>query len=107
MFKVGSFTSVCKIYCLPKILMPSGVHVLSSLIRRINLSSNKWVALPETPSGGGQIPEMIQVCDYDILIVLCELNTLMEVGPLNEWQNLEFEVENFGKKTCFLTTWGC
>ena len=26
---------------------------------------------------GGQIPEMIQVCDYDILIVLGELNTLI------------------------------
>ena len=25
----------------------------------------------------GQIPEMIQVCDYDILIVLGELNTLV------------------------------
>ena len=33
--------------------------------------------LPETPSGGGQIPEMIQVCDYDILIALVELNTLI------------------------------
>ena len=32
---------------------------------------------PETSSGGGQIPEMIQVCDYDILIVLGELNTLI------------------------------
>ena len=27
--------------------------------------------------GGGLIPEMIQVCDYDILIVLVELNTLI------------------------------
>ena len=26
---------------------------------------------------GGLIPEMIQVCDYDILIVLVELNTLI------------------------------
>ena len=34
---------------------------------------------PETSSrgGGGLIPEMIQVCDYDILIVLVELNTLI------------------------------
>ena len=38
----------------------------------------KWYnTLPETPSRGGQIPEMIQVCDYDILIVLGELNTLI------------------------------
>ena len=44
---------------------------------------------------------MIQVCDYDILIVLGELNTLIYVGPLNEWENLElghFEVRNFSKK---------
>ena len=27
--------------------------------------------------GVGLIPEMIQVCDYDILIVLVELNTLI------------------------------
>ena len=27
--------------------------------------------------GGGLIPEMIQVCDYDILIVLVELNKLI------------------------------
>ena len=26
---------------------------------------------------GGLIPQMIQVCDYDILIVLDELNTLI------------------------------
>ena len=26
---------------------------------------------------GGLIPEMIQVCDYDILIVLVQLNTLI------------------------------
>ena len=26
---------------------------------------------------GGLIPEMIQVCDYDILLVLFELNTLI------------------------------
>ena len=26
---------------------------------------------------GGLIPEMIQVCDYDILVVLVELNTLI------------------------------
>ena len=36
-----------------------------------------YSALPETPSRGGQIPEMIQVCDYDILIVPGELNTLI------------------------------
>ena len=29
---------------------------------------------------------MIQVCDYDILIVLDELNPLIYVRPLNEWQ---------------------
>ena len=33
--------------------------------------------LPETSSKGGLIPEMIQVCDYDILIVLVEQNTLI------------------------------
>ena len=47
---------------------------------------------------------MIQGCDYDILIVLIELNTLIEVGPLNEWQILElghFEVGNFEKKCVF------
>ena len=38
---------------------------------------------------GGLIPEMIQVCDCDILIVLVELNTLIYVRPLNEWQILE------------------
>ena len=65
--------------------------------------------LPETPSRGVLIPEMIQVCDYDILIVLVELNTLIYVRPLNEWQILElwhFEVGNFGKKYIFLTTGG-
>ena len=29
------------------------------------------------PGRGGLIPEMIQVCDYDILIVLVELKTLI------------------------------
>ena len=38
---------------------------------------------------GGLIPELIQVCDYDILIVLVELNTLIYARPLNEWQILE------------------
>ena len=34
--------------------------------------------LPKTSSRGrGQPPEMIEVCDYDILIVLVELNTLI------------------------------
>ena len=44
------------------------------------LDDTTFPALPETPSrggGGGQIPEKIQVCDYDILIVLGELNTLI------------------------------
>ena len=44
---------------------------------------------------------MIQVCDYDILIVLVELNTLIYVRPLSEWQNLKlghFEVGNFDQK---------
>ena len=51
--------------------------------------------------GGGLIPEMIQVCDYDILIVLVEPNKFIWVKPLNEWQNLKlerFEVGNFGQK---------
>ena len=50
--------------------------------------------------GWGLIPERIQVYNYDILIVLVELNTLIYVRPLNEWQILElghFEVGNFGK----------
>ena len=48
---------------------------VSSTIKPI---CNMCNPLPETPSrGGGQIPEMIQVCDYDILIVLGELNTLI------------------------------
>ena len=34
-------------------------------------------AHPETSSTVGLIPEMIQVCDYDILIVLGELSTLI------------------------------
>ena len=59
---------------------------------------------------GSLIPEMIQGCDYDILIVLVELNTLIWVGPLYECQILElghFEVGNFEKKMCFLATGGC
>ena len=64
--------------------------------------------LPETPSRGwGLIPEMIQVCDYDILIVLVELNTLIYVRPLNEWQSLElghFEVGNFGQTLALFST---
>ena len=34
-------------------------------------------SLKHRPGGRGLIPEMIQVCDYDILIVLIELNTLI------------------------------
>ena len=34
-------------------------------------------SLKHRPGGRGLIPEMIQVCDYDILIVLVELNTLI------------------------------
>ena len=44
------------------------------------------------------MPEMIKVRDYDILIKLVELNTLIYVRPLNEWQILElgvFEIGNF------------
>ena len=50
---------------------------------------------------------MIQVCDYDILIALVELHTLIYVRPLNEWQILElghFEVGNFGKKMALFST---
>ena len=36
-----------------------------------------YLSHPETSSRGGLIPEMIQVCDYDTLIVLVELNTLI------------------------------
>ena len=32
---------------------------------------------------GGQIPKMIQLCDWYILIVHVELNTLIYVRPLN------------------------
>ena len=44
---------------------------------------------------------MIQVWDYDILIVLDELNTLVYVRPLNELQIPKlrhYEVGNFGPK---------
>ena len=62
-------------------------------------------SLPETPSRGwGLIPDMIQVCDYDILIVVVELHTLIYLRPLNEWRILElghFEVGNFGQKLAF------
>ena len=47
------------------------------------------------------MPEMIQVCDYDILIVLVELNTLIYVRSFYEWQNLKFghfEVEIVDQK---------
>ena len=44
---------------------------------RGNIQDISWHTLSETPSRGGQIPEMIKVCDYDILIVLGELNTLI------------------------------
>ena len=37
----------------------------------------KYATLPETSSRGDLIPEMIQLCDYDILIVLVELNRLI------------------------------
>ena len=43
--------------------------------------------------------------DYDILIVLVELHTLIYVRPLNEWHNPKlrhFEVENFGPKMTFI-----
>ena len=55
--------------------------------------------LKHRPGGWGLIPGMIQVCDYNILIVLVELHTLIYVRPLNDWQILElgpFEVESFG-----------
>ena len=48
---------------------------------------------------GCLIPEIIQVCDNDILVELVELNTLIYVRPLNEGQILKlghFEVWNFG-----------
>ena len=47
--------------------------VMRDQVRKFSL----YGALPETPSRGGQISEMTQVCDYDILIVLGELNTLI------------------------------
>ena len=60
---------------------------------------------------------MIQVCDYDILIVFVELNTLIYVRPLNEWQILKlghFEVGKFGQELAlfsailiFSHSWGC
>ena len=67
---------------------------------------NHYVTHPET-SSRGLIPEMIQVCELYILIVLIELNALIYVRPLNEWQILElghFEVGNFGK--IFSHNWG-
>ena len=74
-------------------------------------------ALPETPSRGwGLVQEMIQVCDYDILIVLVKLHMLISdlsaSGKILEFGH--FEVGNFGKKLAlfstimfFLTTGGC
>ena len=62
------------------------------------------VGTPWNTVQGGLIPEMIQVCDYDKLIVLVELNTLLYVRPLNDWQILElghFEVGNFAKNWHF------
>ena len=52
-------------------------------------------SLKHRPGGWGLIPEMIQVCDYDILILFVELNMFIYMRPLNEWQILElghFEV---------------
>ena len=49
------------------------IMVFIELIYNIIRSSHTLKIRP----GGGQIPEMIQVCDYDILIVLGELNTLI------------------------------
>ena len=62
------------------------------------------------PGEGGQIPEMIQVCDYDILIVIVELHTLIYMRPLNEWQNLKlshFEVGNLGPKMTLFCNGRC
>ena len=43
----------------------------------IQLNSIELYALLKHRPEEGQIPEMIHVCDYDILIVLGELNTLI------------------------------
>ena len=71
------------------------------------LLSHVTHSLKHRTGGWGLIPEMIQVCDCDILIVLVELNMLICVRLLNEWQILElghFEVGNFGKKWDFFST---
>ena len=47
---------------------------VNNFIHKYLLQYTPW----NTVQGGrGLIPEMIQVCDYDILIVLVELNTLI------------------------------
>ena len=53
--------------------------IVKKLIYEVYIVYIQLYTHPENPSrgGGGQIPEMIQVCDYDILIVLGELNTLI------------------------------
>ena len=44
---------------------------------RSSLKQILYIFTPWNTVQGGQIPEMIQVYDYDILIVLGELNTLI------------------------------
>ena len=60
------------------VLMHKFIHINNIFLVDGQISS--IYILPRTPWNfvqGGLIPEMSQVCDYDILIVLVELNTLI------------------------------
>ena len=86
-------------------MLSKGYTKLSSIDPGLYLIQSIYVhSLKHRPGGWGLIPEMIQVSDYDILIVLIELHTLIYVRPLNEWQILKlgyFEVGNFGQNWHF------
>ena len=53
------------------------VRLVSTVNYLMLLKTYNVHSLKLRPGGGGLIQEMIQVCDYDILIVLIELNTLI------------------------------
>ena len=79
-------------------LFSLNIHQINERSNSAQLGRNIYLnTLPRTPSR------------EDILIALVELNTVIDVEPLNEWQILElghFEVGNFDQNF-FLTTGGC